>query len=357
MEKKRILVWLSGWVDSAVTAYLLLQQGYEVTAGFMINYITDSPDCTTKADLEEAKKVATFLGIKLYTFDFQKEYEASVVQYIINGYKSWITPNPDVLCNSDVKFRLFLDEARAMGFDAIATGHYARVTYSQWAYHLLKWVDPEKDQSYFLSRLNQEQLSSAIFPLGWMVKSEVRKIAREAGLPNAARKDSQGICFIGKVEMREFLKSQIEPKEGNIVNMEWKILGTHQGARGYTIWQRQGLGIAHSEPLFVIKKDVVSNTLIVGTESEADLYSKELAAIDRRRIGVAPALPLAANAKIRYRQADQACEVAALQDDSTNSSSTSAMRISFSDPQRAVASGQIVAVYQGDELLGSWLIQ
>lgn len=351
-SKKRILVWLSGWVDSAVAAHLLLQQGYDVTAGFMINYITDSPDCTTKADLEEAKRVAAFLGIKLHTFDFQKEYEERIVQYIIHGYKNWITPNPDVLCNSDIKFKLFLDEAIALGFDAIATGHYVQTTTDDnGVVHLLKWVDPEKDQSYFLSRLNQKQLSSALFPVGGIPKSQVRKIAREAGLPNAERKDSQGICFIGKVEMREFLKSQIEPKEGNIVNMEWKMLGKHQGAWWYTIGQRQGLGVAHSEPLFVIKKDVVSNTLVVGTESEAELYSKELVAIEWRWIGVAPALPLAANAKIRYRQADQACVI------STDSSNPAAIHVTFSEPQRAVASGQIVAVYQGDELLGSWLIQ
>lgn len=350
MEKKKILVWLSWWVDSAVTAYLLLQQGYDVTAGFMINYVTDSPECTTKADLEEAKKVAEYLGIKLYTFDFQKEYEERIVQYIINGYKNGLTPNPDVLCNSDVKFRLFLDEALALGFDAIATGHYVRSkTDENWLVHLLKWVDPDKDQSYFLSRLNQQQLSHSIFPLGELQKPEVRKIAKEAWLPNAERKDSQGICFIGKVEMREFLKSQIEPKEWKIVNLDWETIGTHQWARGYTIWQRQGLWVAYSEPLFVIKKDIEHNVLVVGTESEAELYSNSLVATQWHRMGDTPLLPLHANAKIRYRQADQACTVT---QDSEN-----LMKIDFQEPQRAVASGQIVAIYQWDELLGSWLIQ
>ncbi len=349
MEKKKILVGLSGWVDSAVAAYLLMKQGYEVTAGFMINYITDSPECTTKADLEEAKKVAEHLGIKLYTFDFQKEYEERIVQYIVDGYKSGLTPNPDVLCNSDIKFRLFLDEALALGFDAIATGHYARIKEKNGVFHLLKWIDPEKDQSYFLARLNQEQLSHSMFPVGWMLKSEIRKIAKEAWLPNADRKDSQGICFIGKVEMREFLQSQIEPKEWNIVNLQGEKLGTHQWARGYTIWQRQGLWVAYSEPLFVIRKDIEKNLLVVGTESEAELYRNSLIATDWHRISPVPPLPLQAAAKIRYRQPDQDCTISA--------TDNHLMKIEFSQPQRAVASGQIVALYQWDELLGSWLIQ
>lgn len=347
---KKVLVGLSGWVDSAVTAYLLQQQGYEVTAGFMINYMTDTPECTTKIDLEEAKKVAEYLGIKLYTFDFRKEYEERIVQYIVHGYKSGITPNPDVLCNSDIKFRLFLDEAISLWFDAIAMGHYARISHTEdGIYHLLKWVDPEKDQSYFLSRLNQQQLSRSMFPLGNMLKSEVRKIAREAGLPNADRKDSQGICFIGKVEMREFLKQQIEPQEGNIVNMKWEVVWKHQGARGYTIGQRQGLWVAFSEPLFVVKKDVTTNTLTVGTEDEASLYSNELYATQWQWIWKEYPLPLHAAAKIRYRQADQAMNI--------STDKNGIMKIVFDESQRAVASGQIIALYQGDELLGSWLIQ
>ncbi len=208
----KILVGLSGGVDSAVSALLLRDAGHEVHAGFMVNYRTDDEHCTTRADLAEAERVAEFLGIPFSTFDFVREYEERIVRTIYDGYLKGVTPNPDVLCNNLVKFDLFLEEALSYGFDAVATGHYARTVVRDGRVRLLKGNDPEKDQSYFLSRLSESQLSKAVFPIGHLPKPEVRRIAREAGLPNADRKDSQGLCFIGKVPMREFLRERIPEK-------------------------------------------------------------------------------------------------------------------------------------------------
>lgn len=225
---KKILVGLSGGVDSAVSAYLLKEAGYEVHAGFMVNYRTDDENCTTKADLEEAERVAKCLDIPFSTFDFVREYEERIVSHIFEGYSRGITPNPDVLCNNLVKFDLFLEEALSYGFDAIATGHYARSTVREGRVRLLKGVDGEKDQSYFLSRLSEAQLEKAIFPIGHLQKTEVREIARNAGLPNAERKDSQGLCFIGKVPMREFLRERLPEKTGDIFDTSGKKVGEHR---------------------------------------------------------------------------------------------------------------------------------
>jgi len=349
---KRILVWLSWGVDSAVTAYLLQKEGYDVTAWFMINYTTDDDTCTTKEDLRVAQSVADYLGIKLYTFDFQKEYHDRIVQYIVSSYEKWLTPNPDVMCNSDVKFRLFLEEALALGFDAIATGHYAQIESSTdidntTQYVLKKGIDPNKDQSYFLSWLNQFQLSKAIFPLGWLTKPEVRAIAQEAKLPNADRKDSQGICFIGKVPMREFLHQYIPIKKWNILNIDWDIIGQHDGARWYTIWQRRGIWFAGGEPLFVIKKDITTNTIVLGTEKEAQLYSNDVTVSQRHWVWKEYTLPFHGHAKIRYRQADQEVIL---------TPKTGLVLAHFTEPQRAVASGQILVAYDWDIVIGNWVI-
>jgi tRNA-uridine 2-sulfurtransferase len=202
----KILVGLSGWVDSAVSALLLKQAGHEVHAGFMINYLTDSPDCTTRADLEVAREVARFLEIPFFTFDYQNAYEERIINHIYEGYARGITPNPDVLCNNLIKFDLFASEAREYGYDKIAMGHYAQILLGlNWELELHKWVDPSKDQSYFWSRLSKEQIKYALFPIGGLLKSQVRELAIAAGLPNANRPDSQGLCFIGKVKMQDFL--------------------------------------------------------------------------------------------------------------------------------------------------------
>jgi tRNA-uridine 2-sulfurtransferase len=458
---KRILVWLSGGVDSAVAAYLLMQQGFDVTGGYMINYTTDDETCTTKADLVVAKQVADFLGIKLHTFDFQQEYHDRVVTYIVNSYRDGLTPNPDVMCNSEVKFKLFLEEWIAMGFDAVATWHYARVISKQsewnntssWAiakdlvnnniitstqpvilntfgklsavsvknpeytsraqdqtvhwiwqdpqlttnywllttsYQLLKWIDPNKDQSYFLSWLNQDQLSKAMFPLWWMTKPEVRQIALEANLPNANRKDSQWICFIGKVPMKQFLEQYIPKRKWNIIDTTGRILGEHDWAWWYTIGQRKWLWVAAPEPLFVVDKDIENNTITVGYENEAQLYSHDIHIKNFHRIWQQYQLPFTGHAKIRYRQADQEMTLSlgtrdkelgtrdsnpsfwvaspsswVITKDFVNNNeitnyelwvTSDTLTAYFTEPQRAVASGQIVVVYDWEVVVGSWVI-
>lgn len=345
----KILVGLSGGVDSAVVAYLLREAGHEVSCGFMINYISDTDDCPTLADMEEARKVAEYLGLPFHTFDFREEYEKRIVNYIYEGYQKGLTPNPDILCNNLVKFDCFLEEAREYGFDKIATGHYARITEENGGFHLLKGIDPLKDQTYFLSRLNQFQLAHALFPIGHLEKSEVREIARKAGLPNAERKDSQGLCFIGKVSMREFLEKRLEKKPGNIVDIHGKILGTHEGAFSYTIGQRKGIQVGGGPALFVVVKDIANNTITVGTETELELYSSELTALDWHWLGETRKFPFTARAKIRYRQDDQ--DIECVQDASKR------IRVRFSAPQRAITSGQIVVVYDGDEVVGSGVIE
>jgi len=211
--KKKVLVWLSGWVDSAVSAALLLEQWYEVVWWFMKNYVSDKWNCTTFKDAEEAIKVAKFLWIELLSFDLQKEYQERIIDYIFEWYSKWITPNPDVLCNNLIKFDVFLNKAMEQWFDYIATGHYARIRGEDWVYHLLQWIDSWKDQSYFLSGLNQYQLSKSIFPLWEMTKQQVREKAKEIWLPNAERKDSQGLCFIWNVPIRTFLMQKFPKKE------------------------------------------------------------------------------------------------------------------------------------------------
>ncbi len=350
MTKKRVLVWLSGGVDSAVAAYLLLQQGYEVTGGFMINYLADDGNCPTRTDLDEAKKVADFLGIQLFTFDFTVEYEKLIMDYIFEWYRKGITPNPDVLCNSLVKFDLFLKEAISYGFDYVATGHYARIEKDTAGIcHLLKGNDPNKDQSYFLAGLNQEQLSRSLFPIGDIPKPEVRKIALDAKLPNATRKDSQGLCFIGKVDMKDFLAQKIAKKPGDILDTSGKKVGEHDGAYFYTIGQRKWIKIWGWPALFVVKKDVDKNVVIVWDESDLDLYSDRLFAREWHWIWESRALPFDAKAKIRYRQADQDVKL-------TNAGDNRLEAI-FPDRQRAITSGQTIAVYDGDELIGSGTIE
>lgn len=523
MQKKKVLVGLSGGVDSAVTAYLLKKEGYEVSAGFMVNYYTaDDENCTTKKDLEVAKEVAEYLKIPFFTFDYVKEYDDIILKYIYEWYQKWLTPNPDVFCNSEVKFKLFLDEAMEAGFDYIATGHYARIIKTsspalllkekgevwirenyfetpdyvktlardlrkkqtdsedilweilrnrnfewlkfrrqspfgryiadfycseaklvieldgkihesqkeydmirdeiiskygvtilrikneeifntfEWVlekirsfiplslrrgargevFHLLKGVDNTKDQSYFLSFLNQYQLSKSLFPIGHLQKSEVRKIAEEAGLPNAMRKDSQGLCFVGKVDFKAFLEKKIPHKTGDIVDMSGKKLGEHDGVFFYTIGQRKWLRVGGLEkPIFVVDKNVEKNQLIVTDDESIDLTKKELICRELHFVGKEPLFPFTGKAKIRYRQQDQECIVDILtptplneegcwaeaeqssktQEDTSLSSKERDWGwgfyiFTFKEPQRAITSGQVATLYDGEELVASGII-
>ncbi len=367
---KKILVGLSGGVDSAVSALLLKEQGYDVSCGFMINYLDEENPgtCPTLADIEEAKKVANYLELPFYTFDYRDEYEKRIVNYIYEEYAKWRTPNPDVFCNNLVKFDLFLEEALSLGFDGIATGHYARIRHPEWnegsrriqenldssAMHqnddttkLLKGIDPNKDQSYFLSRLSPFQLSKAIFPIGHLLKSEVREIAKKAWLPNAERKDSQWLCFIGKVSMKEFLERRLEKKPGNILDNTGKVVGVHEWAFTYTIGQRKWIKVGGGPALFVIAKDVKNNTITVWTEAELALYTSSCTLGEWT--GTRPEAWKKYGAKIRYRQDDQECQW-------TMSSEQWTIDIQFTSPQRAITSGQICVLYDGESVAWSWII-
>ncbi len=380
----RILVWLSWWVDSAVAAYLLKKEGHDVTAGFMINYMAPEWEyCPTKEDIEVAREVAAYLEIPFFTFDYVEEYSKKVLDYMYAWYQKWITPNPDIMCNSEIKFKAFLEEAMSLWFDAVATGHYARIeetpipnpfpseekgdnkeflnnSFSLWGkdawkadrgnniFHLLKWIDPNKDQSYFLAGLNQFQLSKSLFPIGHLEKPRVREIALEAGLPNANRKDSQWICFVGKVDMHKFLEKKIEKKTWNIVDTSGKILWQHDWVFFYTIGQRKWIQIGWGPALYVVKKDLEKNELIVWIEEDMELFNKELTASNFNFLAQNLDFPFQAQAKIRYRQEDQ--EV--LLEDLWNNR----IKAKFEKAQRWIASGQIIAIYIWDELVGSWVI-
>ena len=349
--KKKILVGLSWWVDSAVSAYLLQQQGYDVTAGFMINYLDEkNPHCPTREDIEVAKEVAKYLKIPFFTFDYQDEYEEKVLEYMYEGYRKWITPNPDIMCNSEVKFKVFLEEALELWFDKVAMGHYARII--DWK--LFKWIDNKKDQSYFLAGLSQEQLFSSLFPIGHLEKKEVREIARKAGLPNAERKDSQWICFVGKVNMQEFLEKKIQPVIWNVVDTSWNILWTHKWVFYYTIGQRKWLDIGwQKEAIFVVKKDIIKNEIVMWNTDDIELYSSELYMSyphflnpDFQKKDFIQWVEV--HCKIRYRQEDQKCRIFLEKNGN--------YRVKFETKQRAIASGQICAIYIWDELVMSSVI-
>ncbi|HKL44547.1 MAG TPA: tRNA 2-thiouridine(34) synthase MnmA [Candidatus Absconditabacterales bacterium] len=345
---KKILMGLSGGVDSAVAAWLLKEKGYEVVAGFMKNYVDeDNPSCSTYQDAKEAIKVAEFLGLEIMSFDLRDEYEEKIVKYIYEGYKNGITPNPDILCNSLIKFDVFLDKAIELGFDGIAMGHYARIDKKDDGNHrLLRGIDYNKDQSYFLSGLNQYQLSKALFPIGGMKKSEVRNLAKKIGLPNADRKDSQGLCFIGKVPMKEFLKKRLPIKKGDIVLVDGTKVGEHEGAYFFTIGQSRGLDI--NKKAYVVNIDVEKNLVIVSYDkNEPELSSKEISVKNWHWIGKEYELPLKCKSKIRYRQEPQNAELRI---------ENGKLKFICKEKQWGIAPGQSVVAYVGDECVGGGII-
>jgi len=355
--KQKVIVGLSGGVDSAVAAALLLAQDYQVEALFMKNWDEDDEEdyCPAQQDLADARAVAGCLDIRLTTISFSSEYWDRVFEYFLAEYRAGRTPNPDVLCNQEIKFRAFLDYALHLGADWIATGHYARVEGSSNARKLLKGRDSNKDQSYFLYRLKQRALSHTLFPLGNLTKPEVRAMAKQNGFPNFAKKDSTGICFIGERKFKDFLGRYLPAQPGEIITVEGQSLGQHQGLMFHTIGQRQGLGIggikdSSGEPWYVVDKDMEKNRLIVAQgKNHPALFKPSLQARDLHWISAtAPAAPSSCHARIRYRQSDQACKIMALNGDTAN--------VSFAAPQRAVTPGQAIVFYEGDQCLGGGTI-
>jgi len=355
---KKVIVGMSGGVDSSVAALMLLEQGFDVSGVFMKNWDEDDGTayCTALADLADAQKVCDRLGISLSTVNFAAEYWDCVFEIFLQEYAAGRTPNPDILCNKEIKFKAFLDYARDLGADLIATGHYARVEAFGGGYRLLKGADKGKDQSYFIYTLGQSQLAQTLFPIGGMEKSEVRKIAAKAGFENARKKDSTGICFIGERRFREFLQRYLPARPGEIQTPEGEVIGRHQGLMYYTLGQRQGLGIggihgAAQEPWYVLKKDLERNILIVGQGHDHPwLFSDTLEAGTLDWVSDNPLeAALRCTAKTRYRQPDQPCIVEPLEN--------GRCRVIFDQLQRAVTPGQSVVFYREEECLGGGVIE
>ncbi|OEY72621.1 tRNA 2-thiouridine(34) synthase MnmA [Salegentibacter salarius] len=394
--KKKVVVGLSGGVDSSVSAYLLQQQGYEVIGLFMKNWhddsVTISDECPWLDDSNDAMMVADKLGIPFQTVDLSEQYKERIVDYMFNEYERGRTPNPDVLCNREIKFDVFMKIALSLGADYVATGHYCRKGEiekdGETIYQLLSGKDNNKDQSYFLCQLTQEQLSKTLFPIGELQKSEVRKIASEQNLVTADKKDSQGLCFIGKVRLPDFLQQKLQPKEGKIIEIEaekdlyssetpefsnkqeeldflakkyeyaaedGKIVGKHQGAHYFTKGQRKGLAVGGTpEPLFVIDTDVVDNVIYTGQgKNHPGIYRKGLFINKdevhwvRKDLAISTDETLKVKARIRYRQPLQ---------DATLHQTEAGMYVIFDEPQASITEGQFVAWYEGEELLGSGVI-
>lgn len=388
-KKLKVLVGMSGGVDSSVAALLLVQAGYEVVGAFMKNWSDgeEGEECSWRKERRDAMKVAAKLDIPILTFDYENEYRESVYEYMIDEYKAGRTPNPDVLCNKYMKFGYLLKEAKKLNCDFIATGHYARIRRTPLnpplsggrpdepptshggieggdsVAHLLSGLDKNKDQSYFLCQLIQEQLKHILFPIGDMEKEHVRELALEHNLHVANKKDSQGICFVGKVKMVEFLKDRIPENPGKIITTSGEVIGEHIGHAYYTIGQRTGLGIGGGIPYFIVERRADTNEIVVAVgEDDPALLSSSLIAeqlIETAPGGLDKILVQPVKARIRYRQPLQDCVVRRIDNDKIDvgvGSSNPIVRVTFNKPQRAVAPGQFIAFYIEDELVASGVI-
>lgn len=353
---RKVIVGMSGGVDSSVSAWLLLQQGYAVEGLFMKNWDEDDGTeyCTARQDLADAQSVSDRLGIKLHTANFAAEYWDNVFEHFLQEYRAGRTPNPDILCNREIKFKAFLDYAMMLGADYIATGHYVRRSADEQCARLLKGLDANKDQSYFLHAVPGQQIAKSLFPVGELEKSEVRRIAAEQGFDNASKKDSTGICFIGERRFSDFLKQYIPAQPGKIETAEGQVVGDHQGLMYYTLGQRQGIGIggmkgADESPWYVVQKDLDRNVLVIGQGNDHPLlFTRFLRASHIHWVTSEPPTPLRCKAKVRYRQSDQDCMLF---------KTDSGWLVEFDVPQRAVTPGQSVVFYLGDECLGGGVIE
>ena len=349
---------MSGGVDSSVAALLLKQQGYEVHGLFMKNWEEDDSEnyCSAAEDVRDAQAVCDALEIPLHTVNFASEYWDNVFAYCLQQYQAGYTPNPDILCNREIKFKVFLEHALNLGGEAIATGHYVRVRKDNGHYQLLKGVDSNKDQSYFLYTLGQKQLAQSLFPIGELEKPKVRELAKKANLATQTKKDSTGICFIGERPFKEFLSRYLPAQPGEIQTPEGKILGQHDGLMYYTLGQRKGLKIggqagSNGQAWYVVAKDIRNNRLIVGQGHDHPLlFNQALKAKELHWIsGTAPSVPFSCRAKTRYRQPDQVCTITTLDNDNCE--------VQFAEPQWAVTPGQSIVFYQGEECLGGGVIK
>ncbi len=355
MKSKTVLVGMSGGVDSSVTAALLLREGYTVIGGFIKNW-SDSKDawtgeCNWRGERRDAMRVCAKLGIPLLTFDFEKTYREKIISELFSGYASGSTPNPDVLCNEYIKFGLFFEEAMRLNMAYVATGHYAQIRQdTDGMAHMLRGVDPEKDQSYFLYRIPQVVLRKVLFPIGIYEKSHVRTLAAEFDLPTADKPDSQGICFIGKLDMQDFLRTRIQPKKGNIVSDIGEILGTHEGIDGFTIGQRHGIRVSHGEePWYVAEKNVEKNEIIVVQGSEhPKLFRRDIRVGDVHWMsGIRPNAEFQCLVQVRYRQKPIPAS-AKIEGD--------VLILQCHESVKAIAIGQSAVVYDGEECLGGGVI-
>ncbi|KND50185.1 MAG: tRNA-specific 2-thiouridylase [Parcubacteria bacterium C7867-003] len=353
---KKVFVGVSGGVDSSVSLALLQKEGFDVTGVFLKVWYPDFMPCDWKEERLSAMRVCATLNVPFITIDCEKEYKQEVVDYMIREYREGRVPNPDVFCNKYVKFGVFLNKAIEMGADYVATGHYAQVFEKGGIFELHESVDKEKDQSYFLYTLNQEQLSHTLFPVGHLTKPEVRKLAESFSLPTATKKDSQGLCFMGNIDIKEFLSHFIEPKRGDVLNTEGRVVGYHEGSQFLTIGQRHGFTITEKTPedprFFVIKKDLEKNTVTVASKTLESEKINDINGFEIKNLHFTsdnePNFPLETTVRIRYRQEKINCVV-----ENDNES----YKISFPVPQNAIAAGQSAVFYDGDICLGGGIIE